>query len=181
MNIPLQSLARAAALALALASAWAPALAQEADFPARPVRIILPYSPGATGDIICRAIGDEAAKRLGRPVIIESRAGGGTMIGTRIAKAAPADGYTVLFQTSSFVSNLYFMKDPGYRLADFTPIAMISNAAYVLLTPSSLPARNLKEFIAHAKANPGKLNYGSNGRGSRPHVLADQLGTLGGV
>lgn len=169
-----------AAAAATLAMLTGGALAQDADFPSRPIRIILPYSPGATGDIICRAIASEATKRLGQPIVVEARAGGNTVIGTRAARLAPADGYTVLFQTSTYVSNLYFMKDPGYRIGDFTVLATISNAALVLLTPSSLPPKTLKEFIAFAKSNAGKLNFGSNGRGSRTHVLAEQLATAGG-
>ena len=154
--------------------------AQEADFPSRALRLVVPYPPGASTDIISRAVGDEAGKRLGRPVLVENRPGGGTVIGTRFVKTAPADGYTIMFQASSLVSNLYILKDPGYKLSDFTPVTTLSNAAYVMLIPSGIPAKTLKEYIAFAKANPGKMSYGSLGRGTRTHVLPDQLGTLAG-
>ena len=168
-----------AAVALSLCAYGASA--QEAAFPSRALRIVVPYPPGASTDLISRAVGDEASKRLGRPIVVENRPGGSTVIGTRVVKAAPADGYTLMFQASSLVSNLYMVKDPGYKLSDFTPVTMLSNAAYVMLIPSSLPAKDLKEFIAYAKANPGKLNYGSLGRGTRTQVLPDTLGTLAGI
>ena len=168
-----------AAVALALCAFGTPA--QEAAFPSRALRIVVPYPPGASTDLISRAVGDEASKRLGRPIVVENRPGGGTVIGTRAVKTAPADGYTLMFQASSLVSNLYMVKDPGYKLSDFTAVTTLSNAAYVMLIPSNLPAKNLQEFIAYAKANPGKLNYGSLGRGTRTQVLPDMLGTLAGI
>ena len=168
-----------AALALALCAYGTSA--QEAAFPSRVLRIVVPYPPGASTDLISRAVGDEASKRLGRPIVVENRPGGGTVIGTRVVKAAPADGYTLMFQASSLVSNLYMVKDPGYKLSDFTAVTTLSNAAYVMLVPSALPAKDLKEFIAYAKSNQGKLNYGSLGRGTRTQVLPDMLGTLAGI
>ncbi len=168
-----------AAVALALCAYGTSA--QETAFPSRALRIVVPYPPGASTDLISRAVGDEASKRLGRPIVVENRPGGGTVIGTRAVKTAPADGYTLMFQASSLVSNLYMVKDPGYKLSDFTPVTTLSNAAYVMLIPSTLPAKNVKEFIAYAKANPGKLNYGSLGRGTRTQVLPDMLGTLAGI
>ena len=163
------------AFAYLAAAATAPA----ADYPSRIIRIIVPYPPGAATDTISRAVAAEAGKSLGKTIIIENRPGGGTLIGTRLVKEAPADGYTLLFQSPVLVSNLYALKDPGYSLSDFTAVAMLCNTSYVLLTPSSLPVKGLKDFVAYAKANPGKMNYGSIGPTSRQRALSERLAKVG--
>ncbi|WP_160170506.1 tripartite tricarboxylate transporter substrate binding protein [Afipia sp. P52-10] len=157
------------------------ATAQGAAFPTRPLRIVVPYPPGASTDLISRAVAEEAGKRLGQTIIVENRPGGGTVVGTQAVKNAPADGYTLMFQAASLVSNTYTLKNPGYKLSDFTPVTMLSDAAYVMLVPSSLPVKTLSEFIAYAKAHPGKLNYGTLGRGTRTFVLPYRLGVAAGL
>jgi tripartite-type tricarboxylate transporter receptor subunit TctC len=164
------------AFAYLAAAATAPA----ADYPSRIIRIIVPYPPGAATDTISRAVAAEAGKSLGRAIIIENRPGGGTLIGTRLVKEAPADGYTLLFQSPVLVSNLYALKDPGYSLSDFTAVAMLCSTSYVLLAPSSLPVKDLKDFVAYAKTNPGKMNYGSIGPTSRQRALSERLAKVGG-
>src|SRR5271156_4167757 len=159
------------AFAYLAAAATAPA----ADYPSRIIRIIVPYPPGAATDTISRAVAAEAGKSLGKTIIIENRPGGGTLIGPRLVKEAPADGYTLLFQSPVLVSNLYALKDPGYSLPDYTAVAMLCSTSYVLLTPSSLPVKDLKDFVAYAKSNPGKMNYGSIGPTSRQRALSERL------
>jgi len=155
--------------------------AQDSAFPTRALRIVVPYPPGASTDLISRAVAEEAGKRLGQTIIVENRPGGGTVVGTQAVKNAPADGYTLMFQAASLVSNTYTLKNPGYKLSDFTPVTMLSDAAYVMLVPASLPVKTLGEFIAYAKANPGKLNYGTLGRGTRTFVLPYRLGLAAGI
>ena len=165
---------------LALMSLGTNAAAGDSDFPSRVIRIIVPYPPGAATDAISRAVAAEAGKALNTAMIVVNRPGGGTAIGTRVAKEAPADGYTLLFQSSVLASNLYALRQPGYSLSDFTAVAMLSDTSYVLLTPASLPAKDLKQFIAYAKANPGKVNYGSLGPTSRQRALAERLAKRAG-
>lgn len=172
---------RSWALAAALLGLFgAPLAAQEADFPSKVLRIVVPYPPGASTDAISRAAGELAGKILGKSVIVENRPGGGTVIGTRVVRQAPADGYTLMFQSASLMNNLYAFKEPGYAFGDFTAVALLSETSYVLLTPSSLPTTNLKEFISYAKANADKMNYGSLGAGTKPGTLGDRLGKAAG-
>jgi len=158
-----------------------PALAQDSNFPSRPLRIVVPYPPGASTDLISRAIAEEAGRRLGQSIVIENKPGGGTVVGTQAVRNAPADGYTLMFQAASLLSNTYILKQPGYKLADFTPVTMLSDAAYVMLVPSRLPVRTLGEFVAYAKSNPGKLNYGTLGRGTRTFILPYRFGLAAGL
>lgn len=169
-------------LALLLFSVEAPpASAQEAGFPSRPLKLVVPYPPGASTDLISRAIAEEAGKILGQSIVVENKPGGGTVVGTQAVRNSPADGYTVMFQAASLLSNTYTLKKPGYELSDFTPVVMLSDAAYVMLVPAALPVQNLREFIAYAKANPGKLNYGTLGRGTRTFILPYRLGLAAGL
>lgn len=152
----------------------APALAQD-NYPSRPIRIIVPYTPGASTDGISRAFGEEAGKALGQTMIVENKPGAGTAIGTQTAKQAPADGYTILFGSGTMVSTMLGLKEPGYTMEDFVPVAMLGDQYYVLLTPAALPAKNFKEFVEYAKKNPTKMNYAMLGPGAPSHVLADRL------
>ena len=145
------------------------------DYPTRPLRIVVPYTPGASTDNISRAFADEAGKAIGQTIIVENKPGAGTAIGTQTAKQAPADGYTILFGSGTMVSTMLGLKDPGYSMADFTPVAMLGDQLYVLMTPAALPAKDFKEFLAYAKANPTKMNYAMLGPGAPSHVLADRL------
>lgn len=151
------------------------AAAQDADFPNRPLRIVVPYTPGASTDAVSRAFANEASKALGKTIIIENKPGAGTAIGTQTARQAPADGYTLLFANGAIISTMLSLKAPGYAMADFTPAVMLGSQYYVLMTPTSLPATDLKEFIAYAKANRGKMNFAQVGPGSPSQVLADRL------
>jgi tripartite-type tricarboxylate transporter receptor subunit TctC len=168
------SLIRASLPAIVLALTAFGASAQE-SYPTKPIRIIVPYTPGASTDSISRAFGDEAGKALGQPMIVENKPGAGTAIGTQTAKQAPADGYTILFGSGTMISTMIGLKEPGYTMQDFTPVTMLGDQFYVLLTPAALPVKDFKEFVEYAKKNPTKMNYAMLGPGAPSHVLADRL------
>ena len=147
---------------IAAGFASTPAAAQDA-YPSRTIRLIVPYPPGAVTDAMSRPVAAELGKVLGQTVIIENKPGAGTLVGTQALKQAPADGYTLIYQASSLVTNLYTMKQPGYTLADFTPVGMLGQGAFVLMTSMKHPFNTLQELVAYGKANPGKLNYSTTG------------------
>lgn len=160
--------------AIVLAFAAFGAHAQD-NYPNRAIRLIVPYTPGASTDAISRAFADEASKLIGQPIVVENRGGAGTAIGTQTARQAPADGYTLLFGSGTMVSTMLALKEPGYAMKDFTPVTMLGDQFYVLLIPKALPVTNAKEFVEYAKKNPSKMNYGMLGAGSPSHVLADRF------
>jgi tripartite-type tricarboxylate transporter receptor subunit TctC len=160
--------------------ALAASAARSDDYPSRPIHIIVPYTPGASTDLLARATADLASKTYGMTFVIESRPGAGTALGTRVVKAAAADGYTILFQATNFLNNLHTLKEPGYAIDDFTSVALLGQTAYVLLIPSDIPAKNLKEFVDYARARNGQLNYASLGHGTRQQLLPEHLKTDAG-
>jgi tripartite-type tricarboxylate transporter receptor subunit TctC len=121
------------------------------DYPSRPIHIVVPYGPGASTDLLARAAADVTAKKYGWTFVIESRPGAGTLLGTRLVKSADADGYTILFQVTNFLNNLHTLKDPGYRMEDFSIVGLLGQTGYVLIIPSNIPAKNLREFIDCAR------------------------------
>jgi tripartite-type tricarboxylate transporter receptor subunit TctC len=164
-----------ASLAAAMLALSAFGAGAQDNYPSRPIKIVVPYTPGASTDSISRAFGDEAGKALGQTVIVENKPGAGTAIGTQTAKQAPADGYTILFGSGTMVSTMLGLKEPGYSMEDFTPVAMLGDQFYVLLTPAALPVKDFKEFVEYAKKNPTRMNYAMLGPGAPSHVLADRL------
>ena len=164
---------RSAALVIALACFSASASAQV--YPSRVIRLVVPFAPGGSNDVIARIIGERLTEALGQSVVIDNRPGAGGVIGTdSVAKASP-DGYTLMIgATSTLAANpsLYTKMnlDPTQ---DLTPITQIASGPFVLAVPSSLPARSVKELIALAKAKPGELNYGSSGIGSSLQLTAE--------
>jgi len=169
----------AAALAsLAPAAAWA-----QADYPNRPLRVIVPQPPGGGFDFVGRALADRLAQPLGQPVVVENRTGSGTVVGTDAAAKAAPDGYTLLTgSVSNMVLNMGLYKNLSYdSLKDFEPVGLAVSYSYTLLGRNSLPFNNLAGLVAYAKANPGKLTYASAGNGSGQHVIAAALWSLAGV
>jgi len=163
-----------AALFIAATLVDASALAQ--DFPVRAVRIIVPYAPGGGTDITSRIVQDRTVALLGQPLVIENRAGGGTLIGTQAVANAPPDGYTLGVMDPAFVTNPQLMSDARYDpLRDFAPVTLLTVTPLILVVPPSFPARTVQELIDYAKANPGKLNYGSPGSGSGGHLAIEQF------
>ena len=160
----------------------APVLSSAQDvFPSRTLRLVVPYPPGAVTDAMSRPVAAELSKVLGQSVIIENKPGAGTLVTTQAVKHAPSDGYTLFYQTSSLVTNVYAVKQPGYSLADFKPVVMLGQGAFVLMTSMKHPFNTLQELVAYGKANPGKLNYSTTGPGSPASIVAYRLGQAAGM
>ena len=158
-------------------SAFLVALASNAQtYPDRLIKLVVPYPPGASTDAVGRLIGQKMAVTLGQTVLIENRAGASGNLGSDDVAKAPADGYTLVLGTDATHAANYhlFKKLPFDPIKDFTPLTMVAKNIIVLVANPSLPVHNVKELIAYAKANPGKLAYGSSGNGS-PHHLAGAL------
>lgn len=165
-----------AALALPLACLSA-APAAASTFPDKPVKIVVPYSTGGSSDVIARSIGDLLAAELGQPVVVENRAGAGSMIGTDFAAKAPADGYTLLLADVPFtiVPALYKGK-VGYDAAtDFQPVALLGESPMYLFARADFPAKTVAELVDMARNEPGKITIGSGGNGSFTHMMAELL------
>jgi tripartite-type tricarboxylate transporter receptor subunit TctC len=170
-----------ALLGACLVLACATAMAQ--SWPTKPVRIIVPYTAGGGTDAVARGLANQLSEVWGQQVVVENRPGGSTMIGANaVAKAAP-DGYTMLFSDSAaFVINQHLYSNMTYKpLTDLAPITVVVKLAPVLALSNAVPATNLRELLAYAKANPGKLSYASFGSGSYPHVITEQFKRMAGV
>jgi tripartite-type tricarboxylate transporter receptor subunit TctC len=166
--------------ALVICVAAQPALAA---YPDKPITLIVPWAAGGTTDILARAIGQQLSLSMGQPVLVENRAGASGNIGAaQVAKARP-DGYTLLIDTMTTLAvNPTLMGNLPFKGADdFTPIALIANVINTMVVNVSVPAKNVREFIAYAKANPGKLAYASSGNGSTNHLAAEMFKRAAGV
>ena len=149
---------------VAAAIAW-PAAAQ--DYPARNVKIIVPFGAGGPADVYARFIGQHLSEALKRSFVIENRPGAGAVIGTDEAAKAPPDGYTLLMMSNTHTTNETLIPQKPYQLMrDFVPVAPVNYSDLLLVVHPSVPANNLSEFVAHAKARPGALNYASSGPGT---------------
>ena len=172
--------AQAALAALALAAAM-PALAQ--DYPSKPVTLVVPFAPGGTTDIIGRVVAEGLGRRLGQTVIVDNRAGAGGNIGAAAVAHTRSDGYTLLMGyngTNAINPSLY--RQPGFDpLRSFEPLSMVARVNNVVVVHPSLPVTTLPDLVAHAKANPGKVNYGSAGPGSIFHLAGEMLEQQTGV
>ena len=150
------------------------AQAQSEGYPARPVTIVVPFAPGGGSDNIARLIASRLSERTKGSFIVDNKAGAGTNLGNEaVARAAP-DGYTLLFAQVTLSINPYIYRNLRYNVQrDFVPVAHFANSPTVLVVGGNFPARSLAEFVAHAKANPGKLNYGSGGAGTSVHLAGE--------
>lgn len=169
--------------ALALALAACPSFAGAASYPTKPVRLIVPFPPGGSNDIVGRMVGAELTKKLGQQVVIDNRAGAGGIIGSEIASKAAPDGYTLLiisvayaYNPSIFKSRLRF--DPA---KSFTPVAILGTGPNALTVNPKVPAKSVKELVALAKARPGALNYASAGIGSFQHLGTEMFRIMAGI
>jgi tripartite-type tricarboxylate transporter receptor subunit TctC len=153
-----------------------------ANYPARPVRIVVPFTPGGQPDIVARAMLPKLSEFLKQPVIVDNRPGAGGTIGGRIVASASPDGYTLLSVSAAHVAAPATRANVGYdTLRDFAGITMTTNAAYYLVVPPSLDARSVKDLIALAKAKPGQLNFTSAGTGSSTHFAAEMFKHAAGI
>jgi tripartite-type tricarboxylate transporter receptor subunit TctC len=165
------------AIALCLCAS---AVAQE--YPTKPIRLIAPFAPGGPTDLFARLMGAKLAERLGQPVLVENRPGAGGSVGAEVAAKSAPDGYTLVLVSSSFaVNTTLYPKLPYDALKDFAPVTLLASAPFLLVAHNSVPASSVRELIALAKASPGKLNYGSGGSGSGPHIVAELFKSEAGV
>src|SRR5205085_7849085 len=172
---------RRSALASLAALAATPAFAQ--SYPSRPISLLVPWAAGGSTDILARIVAGHLHQSMGQPVIIENRTGGAGNIGTSaVARAAP-DGYTLLLNTMSVhtMNHALFANMPFDGVKDFSPITLLAYVTNTMVVHPSVPANNVAEFIAHAKANPGKIAYASSGPGSTNHLCAALLEKMAGI
>jgi tripartite-type tricarboxylate transporter receptor subunit TctC len=169
--------AGAAALPLAARFAWA-----QANYPTRPVRAIVPYTPGGVVDISGRLVAQWLSERLGQPFIIENRPGAGTNICTEVVVRSATDGYTLLLASTANAVNATLYEKLNFNfIRDITPVAGISRGPNVIVVNPSFPAKTIPEFIAFVKANPGKINMASAGNGSSPHLAGELFKMMSGA
>jgi tripartite-type tricarboxylate transporter receptor subunit TctC len=166
-------------LLLALLCSQGPAVAQ--SYPHKPIKMIVPYTPGSPVDVLARLVTQDMSARLGQTVVIENRPGAGTTIGSKAVALAEPDGYTLLLAATSFIISMSLYPNPGYDpIRSFTPVAFLARSPQVMVIDARLPAKTVAEFVAYAKANPGKLNFGF-GLGTLPQILGEYFKVLAGV
>jgi tripartite-type tricarboxylate transporter receptor subunit TctC len=160
-------------------------LAQQAfaqTFPAKPVRIVVPFPPGGGTDVVARTVAPKMQELLGQPVLIENRAGAGGNIGTEYVAKSPADGYTLLVASAATAINHTLAKNPGWDLTkDFAPVVLLVLNQSLLVAHPSVPASNVRELIALAKAKPGQVTFASYGNGSSAHLIGELFKMMAGV
>jgi len=169
--------------ALTLAGLAAPIVARAQDFPSKPMRIIVPYTPGGTTDIATRLIAEPLGRALGQAVVVENRPGANSIVGAGAAATSPADGYTLVMVLPAHAANqtLQAGKMPFDAITSFAPVSLVVQAPLVMAGSKRVPANDLREFLAYAKARPGQVNYGSSGIGATAHLAMAQLAILAGV
>jgi tripartite-type tricarboxylate transporter receptor subunit TctC len=179
------SLARRRLLQLAAGAAVLPALPRAAfalDYPTRPVHVLTGYAPGAGPDVAGRLGAHWLSQRLNQQFIVDNRPGAGSNIGTEIAAKSAPDGYTLYVAVSTNAINVTLYQNLNFNFArDFVPVAFIGATPFVIVANPQFPAKTVPEFLAYAKANPGKLNYASSGVGTGPHVAAELLRMMTGI
>jgi len=168
-----------AALALAAASSG---FAQAQPWPSRPVRVVIPFPPGGTLDTVGRLLAQKLGEQTGQPFIVENRPGGNGVIGADVVSKAPADGYTLLFNASTFTTAPMTMKSVPYEVVrDFTPVALVAKAPLSVAINKNLPITDVKSLIAYARANPGKMTFAVGSIGSAGHLSTELLKRAGGL
>lgn len=166
---------------VALAALAAPAIGQEA-WPARTVRVIVPFAAGGGADLVARAVSAKLQERLGRQFVIDNRPGGAGNIGTDAAAKAAPDGYTLLITGPSHINNAHLFRSlPFDPIGGFAPVSLLTSAPYVLVADPALPLRGLQDLIAAAKARPGALSYGSAGNGTAGHLAMEMIKAQAGI
>jgi tripartite-type tricarboxylate transporter receptor subunit TctC len=174
--------AKLACVAAVLAASAVPGALAQPAYPAKPVRIVVPFPPGGTNDIVARLVGNEISKTTAQQFVIDNRGGASGVIGAdNVAKSAP-DGYTLMVHSVSHLTNSFsYNKLPYDTFKDFEPIALLANQPYVLVVHPALPVKSVKDFIALAKAKPNALTYASNGEGGGPHVLMSLFASMANI
>jgi tripartite-type tricarboxylate transporter receptor subunit TctC len=164
------------AMGIGSGAAWAQA------WPAKPISLVVPFPAGGTTDVLARAVGQELSKSLGQPVVVESKPGAGATLGADYVAKSKADGYTLLMgAVHHTIASSVYKKLPYDFQKDLTPVTTVALVPNVLVVNPNVAAKNTKELLALAKANPGKLTYGSNGNGTGQHLIGAQFESMGGV
>jgi len=166
---------------LLLIVAAGPAPAQEERYPAKPIRMIVPFAPGGGTDIMARLVAQKTAEQLGQTVIVDNRAGGGGSVGAEMAARATPDGYTIIMVSGSYGTNAAVYKLPYDPVNDIQPIVMIGESGFVITVLPARPYKTIADLVAQAKSNPGKLNYASTGTGGITHLASELLNLLAGI
>lgn len=167
---------------IALAAACGIGAAQaETGYPSKPIRVIVPYPAGGGTDIIARLIGTQLSQRWGQPVIVENKPGASGILGYDLAAKAPGDGYTVLMGITTLVQIPWLYKKVPYKLGDLAPVSQIAKSADLFMVPRSSGVKTLPDFVAQAKANPGKLNFGSYGNATSSHMNGERFKQQAGI
>ena len=182
MDLPKPISAWVAAVAVAIAAATMPCGTQAADYPTRPITLVVPYPAGGGNDVIARLVAAKMSTTLGQPIVIENRGGAGSTIGTRdVARSAP-DGYTLLIATSSLAINPALYPDVAYDpKKDFATVGLIATSPNFVLVNPAVPAHSIAELIALAKTEPGKIDFASTGTGTSTHLAAVLFATMADV
>lgn len=150
-----------------------------AEYPSKPVRIVTPFPPGGSVDLVARLIAADLVKPLGQQVVVDNRSGASGIIGTEFAKNAPPDGYTLLVNTLPFVTNQFaYEKVPYDPINDFAPVSLLSSVASVLVAHPSMPINSMKDLIALARSRPNEITYGTAGAATNPHIAGELLNNL---
>ena len=172
-----------ATLAIAALGILAPGLAWPQAYPAKPVRLIVPFPPGGSTDIVARIVAQKLGDRLGQQVVVENRGGAGGTIGTEVVARSTPDGYTLgVASTSTHAVAPSVYTKLGYDpVKDFAPISLVAVSPYLLVVHPDVQVKSLQEFVAYVKARPGKLNYASAGTGSTTHLAMEMLKSAGGL
>jgi len=172
-----------ATLAIAALGVLAPGLAWPQAYPAKPVRLMVPFPPGGSTDIVARIVAQKLGDRLGQQVVVENRGGAGGTIGTEVLAKAPPDGYTLgVASTSTHAVAPSVYTKLGYDpVKDFAPISLVAVSPYLLVVHPDVQVKSLQEFVAYVKARPGKLNYASAGTGSTTHLAMEMLKSAAGL
>ena len=160
--------------------AFGQSIAQE--FPVKPIRIVIPYAPGGGSDILARPLAPEMSARLTQPIVIDNKGGAAGNIGAQLVARAEPDGYTLLMANNSHTINPFIYKNPGYDMAaDFAPISLVGTSPVIVVVHKGVPVSSLREFVALALKNPGKLNFGSPGVGTPGHLASLLFNKVAGI
>ena len=171
---------RRSGFAVLLAVSATSAFAQ--GYPSKPAKVIVPYPPGGPTDIVARVVSQKLSDQMGQQFIVENRPGAGGNIGAEAVAKSPGDGYTLLVATTAHAINPSLFKSLGYNLTkDFAPVSQLTGGPLVIVANPSVPAKNVQELIALAKAKPGTLNYASSGNGQSTHLSAELFGAMAGI
>lgn len=178
MRIDFRKLALVGTLALTALVPFSAGAQDAANWPNRPVTMVIPYPPGGTSDVVGRILAQRLREELGQIFIAENKAGAATAIGATAVARAPKDGYTVLLSAGTTFTVIPHLNDKlQYKLEDFEPVAAVCTVPFAFVVKKDFPAKDLREYIAYGKANPGKINNATNGQGSMVHLLGEMIAT----